>query len=229
VLAIWAGVVSPAASLAALADAGLLGEVDAGLLDDAEALGDADAGLLDDAEALGDADAGLLGDAGAFALAVALAGAAADALALDDGSSLLGVADGALLGLLAAAPLIEAANALRCVRTSCSFVLAVSSSVIAELLAAGFVFVVPLVPVVPGSVAPVVPDAPSNSVRIRSAAATSVLQLALPAAGDEVLPAAGDDDADFPSVARCRFSSATLVLAVPVSEAAGISFNAASA
>jgi hypothetical protein len=202
-------VVDPAASLAALAAAGLLGDVDAGLL--------------------GDADAGLLGDADALALGVALAGAAADALALDDGSSLLGVVAGALLEPLADAPLIDAANAVRCVRTSCSFVFALSSRVIAAVLAAGFALAVPVVPVIPGSVAPVVLPAPRSSVRMRSAAATSVLQFALPAGADEVLPAAGVAEADFPSIARWRFSSATLVLAVPVSEAAGMSFKAASA
>ena len=62
---------------------------------------------------------------------------------------------------------------------------------------------------------------------MRSAAATSVLQFAVPAGADAVLPGAGD--ADLFSIARWRFSSATLVLAVPVSDAAGISFNAASA
>ena len=107
----------------------------------------------------------------------AAAGAVAEALAGDDGSSLLGavVAPAELL------PLIDAANAVMCVRTSCSFARAGSSRVTDEaalprVVVFGAVAVDPDVPV--GSVAPVVLAEPSSSVRMRSAAATSVLQLA---------------------------------------------------
>lgn len=159
----------------------------------------------------------LLGDC-ADALAAGVDGlaaaAAAAALALADGSSAPG--DGVL-------PPVEAANAVRCVRTSCSLALAASSRP-----GAAFDAVLPVVPAAPGSGAPVVPSPPSSSVRIRSAAASSVLALVLLLpAGAEDLPADADDERC--SAVMCRFNSATRLFAVPVNDAAGISFNAASA
>jgi hypothetical protein len=140
------------------------------------------------------------------------AAAAAAALALADGSSALG--DGVL------SP-VEAANAVRCVRTSCSLALAASSRP-----GAAFDADLPVVPAAPGSGAPVVPSPPSSSVRIRSAAASSVLALVLLlVAGAEDFPA--DDERC--SAVMCRFNSATRLFAVPVNDAAGISLNAASA
>ena len=63
----------------------------------------------------------------------------------------------------------------------------------------------------------------SNSLRMRSAAATSPLQLALRCA---LAPAAGFCDAACSRAFKCRFSSATRVFAVPVSDAAGMSASA---
>ena len=113
------------------------------------------------------------GDGVALA-ALALAGAL--------GSSLLGA--GVELGVEADPPLIAAANAVMWVRTSWSLVRADSSSVIdasglALVVVLGAVAVEPVVPAGAGVAAPVVPVLPSSSVRMRSAAATSVLQLAL--------------------------------------------------
>lgn len=181
----------------------------------AEALADGSLGVAADALALALADGVALADADGVLLADADGVALADALALDDGSSLLGV-----LAPVEPVPLIEAANAVRCVRTSCSLLFALSSSVAG--LSAGLALVEPEVPVAL--------PAPMSSPRMRSAAATSVLQFALV----DDLPADADDedeedDEAFASVAMCRLSSATLVLVVPVSDAAGISFNAASA
>ena len=113
------------------------------------------------------------GDGVALA-ALALAGAL--------GSSLLGA--GVELGVEADPPLIAAANAVMWVRTSWSLVRADSSSVIdssglAPVVVLGAVAVEPVVPAGAGVAAPVVPVLPSSSVRMRSAAATSVVQLAL--------------------------------------------------
>ena len=117
----------------------------------------------------------LLGDCDGLADGVdgLAAAAAAAALALADGSSAPG--DGVL-------PPIEAANAVRWVRTSCSLALAASSRP-----GAAFEVVLPVVPAAPGSGAPVVPSPPSSSVTIRSAAASSVLALVL------LLPAGAED------------------------------------
>jgi len=153
------------------------------------------------------------------------AGAAALALAGALGSSLLGVA---------LVPLIEAANAVTCVRTSSSFVRVDSSSVIEApallpVVVFGAVAVDPDVPAGEGVLAPVVLFPPSSSVRMRSTAATSVLQFPRAVVAllrGAVEPAAAPWPADCSSVFRCRFSSATRVLAVPVSEAAGISASA---
>lgn len=69
--------------------------------------------------------------------------------------------------------LIAAANAVTCVRTSCSFARAASSSVAdASLLPAAVD-----APVVPTGAAPVALSPPSRSFRMRSIAATSVPQL----------------------------------------------------
>ena len=125
------------------------------------------------------------------------------------------------------APLIDAAKAVMCVRTSCSFARADSSSVIEAdglppVVVLGAVAVEPLVPAGAGVAEPVVAAAPSSSLRMRSAAATSLLQFALRAA---VLPEACFE-ADCSSVFKCRFSSATRVFAVPASDAAGMSASA---
>jgi hypothetical protein len=170
--------------------------------------------------------------AGVAVEAVALAGAA---LALADvlGSSVLGVGrvdddvDGVEDGVEDDAPLIAAANAVTCVRTSCSFARDGSSSVIEAaglplVVVFGAVAVEPLVPAGAGVAAPVVSVEPSSSLRMRSAAATSVLQFALRAV---VLPEAGFE-ADCSSVFKCFFSSATRVFAVPASDAAGMSASA---
>src|SRR4029453_9922462 len=114
--------------------------------------------------------AGLADGAGSDGVGVAAADdglADAAALAPADGASALG--DGLL-------PPIDAAKAVRCVRTSCSLALGASSRPGAALDAV-------LLPVVPAALgaAPVVPSPPSSSVRMRSAAASSVLALVLPA------------------------------------------------
>jgi hypothetical protein len=177
--------------------------------------------------------------------AVALAGAAL-ALAAVLGSSVLGVGrvdgdvdavevdgvedgveDGVKDGVEDDVPLIDAANAVTCVRTSCSFARVGSSSVIEAaglplVVVFGAVAVEPVVPAGAGVAAPVVAVEPSSSVRMRSTAATSVLQFALRAV---VLPEAGFE-ADCSSVFKCFFSSATRVFAVPASDAAGMSASA---
>ena len=161
-------------------------------------------------------------------VAVAPVAAAGDGVALAAvalGSSPLGV--GVELGV-ADPPLIAAANAVMCVRTSCSLVRADSSSVIdasgSALVVLGAVAVEPLVPTGAAAVAPVVLVLPSSSVRMRSAAATSVLQLAPPRPA--AAPDAGCCDAARSRALKCRFSSATRVFDVPVSYAAGMSASA---
>jgi hypothetical protein len=150
---------------------------------------------------------------------------AAEALVLAGDADALADAAVSLLdaGAEAEAPLIDAAKAVRCVRTSCSLVRADSSSVIdAELLLPVVVFgavaVEPDVPAVADAPAPVALSAPSNSEMIRSAAATSLLQFAL-----DFADAPDDFEADCSSALICFFSSATRVFVVPVNEAAGIS------
>jgi hypothetical protein len=121
---------------------------------------------------------------------------------------------------------IAAANAVSCVRTSCSLVRAVSSSVIEAddfppVVVFGAVAVEPVVPAGAGVVAPVVLAGSSSSLRIRSAAAASLAQLARPA-----------DVTDAGFCAACsrafkwRFSSATRVFVVAVSDDSGMSASA---
>ena len=165
--------------------------------------------------AAGEADAlALAGDA---VLALALAGDAVAALADALGSSLLGAG--------AEPPPIDAAKAVRCVRTSCSLVRADSSRVIdaASLLPVvvfGAVAVEPEVPAVAEAPAPVVLAPPSSSEMIRSAAATSLLQSVARAEVPDGLPA------DVSSALICFFSSATRAFVVPVNDAAGMSASA---
>ena len=163
-----------------------------------------------DAEALGlDGEAGALaldGEAGALALL-----ALADAL----GSSFDFGAD--------AVPLIDAANAVRCVRTSCSLARADSSSVIAAadllpVVVLGAVAVEPEVPVGVDALAPVLLSPARSSEMMRSDAATSLLQSARADVPDFA--------ADFSSALMCFFSSATRVLVAPVRDAAGMSASA---
>jgi hypothetical protein len=168
-----------------------------------------------------DAVAGVLALlAGVLALDEGVAAAlAAAALAPADGSSALGVLASffGLFGVFGVLLLpIDPAKAVRCVRTSWSLPRVVSSSVAVADLPDGLV---PVVPAAGGVVAPVVPSAPSSSVRIRSAAATSFWAAALSAVAED----------DFPRFEMCRFNSATLLFVVPVSDAAGISFKAVSA
>jgi hypothetical protein len=124
-------------------------------------------------------------------------------------------------------PLIAAANAVMCVRTSISLLRVASSIVDAEAPVERLPVAVPAVPVVPlvpavavgSALLPVVEAVPTRFVRIRSIAATSVPQLLLLADGDFV-PRAGVvedaallDDAPAPlaeirsRLFRCRFSS----------------------
>ena len=106
----------------------------------------------------------------------------------------------ALLVEAEALPLIAAANAVTCVRTSWSFVRAASSSDTAAAL---------LLPVVPvGAAAPVALSAPSRSFRMRSIAATSVAQLeAARADGFAASAGAWLSAARLSSVDRRRFDS----------------------
>jgi len=157
------------------------------------------------------------------AVAALLAAGEAEALALADalGSSLLGAG-------VDAAPLIDAANAVMCVRTSCSLARAGSSSVIdavslLPVVVFGAVAVEPEVPAVADAPAPVVLSAPSSSDRMRSAAATSLLQFALAFAG---APDDFEAEADCSSALICFFSSATRVFVAPVNDAAGMSARA---
>jgi hypothetical protein len=159
------------------------------------------------------------------------AGLAGAALALVEvlGSSVLGVgrADDDVDGVEVDVPLIAAANAVTCVRTSCSLARDGSSSVIDAaglplVVVFGAVAVEPVVPAGAGVAAPVVAVEPSSSVRMRSTAATSVLQFALRAVA---LTEAGFE-ADCSSVFKCFFSSATRVFAVPANDAAGMSASA---
>jgi hypothetical protein len=160
--------------------------------------------------------AGSVGEVAGAALPGDDEAAAADADRLVSGSEAL--ADPAL-------PLMAAANAVMWVRTSCSFVRAGSSSVVA----APSREVVPAVPAVPvGAVAPVARSVPRSSVKVRSIAATGAAQLALLRSVERALVAGVPLAlADCSSALICRFRSATRVLAVPVNEAAGMSFRAA--
>jgi hypothetical protein len=166
------------------------------------------------------------GDAvGSVAPGVARVELAALALAGLPGSAVLADGDFGVDGVPAAP--IAAANALMCVRTCWSLVRAVSSSVIdAEdlplVVVFGAVAVEPVVPVGAGVEAPVVLEGSSSSLRMRSAAAASLVQLAL---RPVVLPEAGFCAACSRAL-KWRFSSATRVFAVPVSDVSGMSASA---